>query len=65
MEVDKIKKECAIKITDRITTYKNLILESFVKFYGEGYRDIITTRFNDISFCIILMILQYFILLIV
>ena len=50
MEVDKIKKKKKKKITDRITTYKDLILESFVDFYGEDYRDIITTRFNDISF---------------
>lgn len=50
MEVDKIKEEYAKKITDRITTYKDLILESFIEFYGEDYRDIITTRFNDISF---------------
>ena len=50
MEVDKIKKEYAKKITDRITTYKDLILESFVEFYGEEYRNIINTRFNDISF---------------
>ena len=50
MEVDKIKKEYAKKITDRITTYKDLVLESFVEFYGEEYRNVITTRFNDISF---------------
>ena len=50
MEVDKIKKEYEKKITDRITTYKDLILESFVEFYGEEYRNVITTRFNDISF---------------
>lgn len=50
MEVYKIKKEYAKKITDRITTYKDLVLEAFVEFYGEDYRDIITTRFNDISF---------------
>lgn len=50
MEVAKIKKEYAKKITDRITTYKGLILESFIEFYGEDYRNIITTRFNDISF---------------
>lgn len=50
MEVDKIKKEYAKKITDRITTYKDLILESFIEFYGEEYRNVITTRFNDISF---------------
>ena len=50
MEVDKIKEEYSKKISDRITTYKDLVLESFVEFYGEDYRDIITTRFNDISF---------------
>lgn len=50
MEVDKIKKEYAKKITDRITTYKDLILESFIEFYGEEYRNVIITRFNDISF---------------
>lgn len=50
MEVDKIKKEYAKKITDRITTYKDLILESFIEFYGQKYRKVITTRFNDISF---------------
>ena len=50
MEVDKIKEEYSKKISDRITTYKDLVLESFVQFYGEDYRDIITTRFNDISF---------------
>lgn len=50
MEVYKIKKEYAIKITDKITIYKDIILESFIEFYGEDYRDIIITRFNDISF---------------
>lgn len=50
MDVDKIKKEYAKQITDRITTYKDLVLKSFVEFYGENYRDIIAKRFNDISF---------------
>ena len=39
MEVEKIKKEYAKRITDRITTYKDLILESFIDFYGEDYRE--------------------------
>ena len=50
MEVDNIKREYTKKLTNRIETYKHLILESFVEFYGEDYRNIITTRFNDISF---------------
>lgn len=50
MECDKIKKEYSKKITSRINNYKKLILDSFVEFYGEDYRDIITTRFNDTSF---------------
>ena len=50
MKVDKIKKEYAKAITNRIMNYKDLILESFIEFYGEKYRNIITTRFNDISF---------------
>lgn len=53
MEVSNIKKEYAKKITNRIEIYKHLILESFIEFYGEYYRDIITTRFNDISFFIL------------
>ena len=40
MEVDKIKEEYSKKISDRITTYKDLVLESFVEFYGEGYRNL-------------------------
>lgn len=50
MEVDKITKEYAKKITNRIQTYKELIIESFVEFYGENYKKIIIDRFNDISF---------------
>ncbi len=50
IEIDNIKKEYTEKITNRITDHKDLILESFIEFYGENYRNIITTRFNDISF---------------
>lgn len=50
MEVERIQKEYAKKITNRIQTYKELIIESFIEFYGEKYRKVITDRFNDISF---------------
>ena len=50
MEINNIKKNYTEKITNRIEKYKDLILESFIEFYGEDYRNIITTRFNDITF---------------
>ena len=50
MKVDNIKKEYSKKLTNRIENYKHLILESFIEFYGEDYSNIITTRFNDVSF---------------
>lgn len=50
MEIDNIKKEYTKKINDKIQKYKNVILDSFIEFYGEEYRTTITDRFNDISF---------------
>ena len=50
MEIERIKKEYTKKINDSIKKYKNIILESFVEFYGDEYRTIITNRFNDIIF---------------
>lgn len=50
MEIDNIKKEYTKKNNDKIQKYKNVILDSFIEFYGEEYRTTITDRFNDISF---------------
>ena len=50
MKVDNVKKEYSKKITNKIVTYKDIILESFIEFYGENYRNIITARFDNISF---------------
>ena len=50
MKVDNIKKEYSKKITNKIVTYKDIILESFIEFYGDDYRSIITDRFDNISF---------------
>lgn len=50
MKVDNIKKEYSKKITNKIATYKDIILESFIEFYGDDYRSIITDRFDNISF---------------
>lgn len=50
IEINRIKTEYAKKITDNIMKHKELIIESFVEFYGEDHKTIITTRFNDISF---------------
>jgi hypothetical protein len=50
ININKIKTEYAKNITDNIIKNKNLIIESFVEFYGENYRIVITNRFYDISF---------------
>jgi|GEM_PF-2808773 hypothetical protein len=50
MEINDIKKEYTKKINGRFKKNKNIILDSFIEFYGEEYRSIITDRLNDISF---------------
>lgn len=50
IEIKKIKTDYTKKNNDKIKKYKDLILESFIEFYGEEYRNIIINRFNDISF---------------
>jgi len=50
LNIEQIKKEYTEKINDRIKKYSNLIIDSFVEYYGEEYRKIITERFNNISF---------------
>ncbi len=50
MRIDTIKKDLTNIINQKIKDYSSIIIDSFVEFYGEKYRQIILDRFNNISY---------------
>ena len=50
MSVDTIKNDLTSIINKKIKDYSSIIIDSFVEFYGEKYRPIISNRFNNISY---------------
>lgn len=50
MSINTIKNYLTNIINERIKNYSSIIIDSFVEFYGEDNRQIITDRFNHISF---------------
>lgn len=41
-----------MEVEERIKSYSNELINSYVEQYGENYRDLITERFNNIVFCL-------------
>lgn len=50
MEIDNIKSKYTKKLNSRIKKYFDIILASFIEFYGKKYEQTIINRFNDIAF---------------
>ncbi len=50
MSIDTIKNNLTSIINKKIKNYSSIIIDSFVEFYGEKYRSIISDRFNNISY---------------
>lgn len=50
MSIDTIKKDLTNIINKKIKDYSSIIIDSFVEFYGEKYRQIILDRFNNTSY---------------
>lgn len=47
---EKLKKKYAELIPQELEKNKTIMIESFVEYYGEGYRSIIQKRYNEITF---------------